>query len=145
MLPMASRASCRRVLYLQCIHNMRNRNTRMFLANTLMFSSSNDRLRTIMASCKANTHSTLTLHVEFIMPIGNAETYLCFLLSLNFWVTMVKLIHHSVLAAAWIILGMGSANERRHYMVTPPLIGRAHTQNDPWGVTPCHHPSHCFG
>ena len=31
-----------------------------------------------------------------------------------------------------IILGMGSANERRHYYVTPALIGRAHNQNDPW-------------
>ena len=30
-----------------------------------------------------------------------------------------------------IIMGMGSANERRHYCVTPSLIGRAHTQNDP--------------
>ena len=26
---------------------------------------------------------------------------------------------------------MGSANERRRYYVTPSLIGRAHTQNDP--------------
>ena len=26
---------------------------------------------------------------------------------------------------------MGSANERRRYYVTSPLIGRAHTQNDP--------------
>ena len=31
-----------------------------------------------------------------------------------------------------IILGMVSANERRRYYVTPPLIGWAHTQNDPW-------------
>ena len=31
-----------------------------------------------------------------------------------------------------IILGMGSANERKHYYVTPSLIGWAHTQNDPW-------------
>ena len=31
-----------------------------------------------------------------------------------------------------IFLGMGSANERRRYYVTPPLIGRAHTQIDPW-------------
>ena len=31
-----------------------------------------------------------------------------------------------------IILGMGSANERRRYIVTPPLIDWAHTQNDPW-------------
>ena len=30
-----------------------------------------------------------------------------------------------------IILGMGSANERRHYCVMPSLIGRAHSQNDP--------------
>ena len=29
-----------------------------------------------------------------------------------------------------IILGMGSANERRRYNVTPSLIGRAHIQND---------------
>ena len=30
-----------------------------------------------------------------------------------------------------IILVMGSANERRRYLVTPPLIGCAHSQNDP--------------
>ena len=29
-----------------------------------------------------------------------------------------------------IILSIGSANGRRRYYVTPPLIGRAHTQND---------------
>ena len=29
-----------------------------------------------------------------------------------------------------IILGMGSANERRRYLVTPPLIGWVHSQND---------------
>ena len=30
-----------------------------------------------------------------------------------------------------IILGMGSANERRRYIVTSSLIGRAHDKNDP--------------
>ena len=30
-----------------------------------------------------------------------------------------------------IILGMGSANGRRHYYVMPSFIGRAHTQSDP--------------
>ena len=30
-----------------------------------------------------------------------------------------------------IVLAMGSANERRRYIVTLPLIGQAHTQNDP--------------
>ena len=30
-----------------------------------------------------------------------------------------------------ITLAMGSANERRCYIVTPSLIGHAHTQNDP--------------
>ena len=30
-----------------------------------------------------------------------------------------------------IILGMGSANEKKHYIVMPPLIGWAHIQNDP--------------
>ena len=33
-----------------------------------------------------------------------------------------------------IILGMGSANERKRFIVTPPLIGWAHTQNDAWHV-----------
>ena len=32
---------------------------------------------------------------------------------------------------AWIILGMGSANLRRHYYGTSSLIGWTHTQNDP--------------
>ena len=32
---------------------------------------------------------------------------------------------------AGIILGMGSANERRYYNVTSSVIGWAHTQNDP--------------
>ena len=31
-----------------------------------------------------------------------------------------------------VILGMGSAHERRHYIVTPSPIGRAHTHNDPY-------------
>ena len=30
-----------------------------------------------------------------------------------------------------IMLGMGSTNERRRYLVTPPLIDWAHTQNEP--------------
>ena len=34
-----------------------------------------------------------------------------------------------------IILGTGSANERRRYIVTPPLIGCAHTQNNHWCIT----------
>ena len=37
-----------------------------------------------------------------------------------------------VLWYSGIILGMDSANERRRYIVTPPLIGWAHTQKDPW-------------
>ena len=37
-----------------------------------------------------------------------------------------KLLYYS-----WIILGMGSANDRRRYTVKPPLIGWAHTQNYP--------------
>ena len=40
-----------------------------------------------------------------------------------------------------IILGMGSANERRRYNVTSSLIGWAHTHNDPWK----HNTSHIFG
>ena len=35
-------------------------------------------------------------------------------------------------ARAGIILGMRSANERRRYTVTPPLIGWAHTHSDPY-------------
>ena len=32
---------------------------------------------------------------------------------------------------AWVILGIGSANERRRYNVTSSLIGWAYIQNDP--------------
>ena len=37
-----------------------------------------------------------------------------------------------------IILGVGSANERKCNYVTPSLIGWAHTQNDPswWAIAP---------
>ena len=35
-------------------------------------------------------------------------------------------------ACSEIILCMGPANERRRYIVTSSLIGRAQTQNDPW-------------
>ena len=31
-----------------------------------------------------------------------------------------------------IIPSLGSANERRRYYVTPPLIGGAHAKNGPW-------------
>ena len=34
-----------------------------------------------------------------------------------------------------IILGMGSANERRRYNVTSSLIGWAHTKTDPHTAT----------
>ena len=34
-----------------------------------------------------------------------------------------------------IILCMGSANERQHYNVKPPLIGSANTQNGPWSLS----------
>ena len=34
------------------------------------------------------------------------------------------------------ILGMGSANERRRYIVTSSLTGWAHNQNDCWGWLP---------
>ena len=34
--------------------------------------------------------------------------------------------------ASGINLSVGSANERRRYYVTSSVIGRAHTQNDPW-------------
>ena len=50
---------------------------------------------------------------------------------------------------AGIILGIDSANERRRYIVTPPLIGWTHIQNDPcvdltpdWGLK--HFPRNLF-
>ena len=33
-----------------------------------------------------------------------------------------------------VFLGLGSANEARCYIVMPSSIGRAHTENDPWGT-----------
>ena len=40
-------------------------------------------------------------------------------------------------------MGMGSANERRRYNVTPTLIGRAHIQNNPFMAWICNHISWC--
>ena len=46
---------------------------------------------------------------------------------------MIVLRHYvPVYTSTRIILGMGSASERRYYTVKPPLLGGAHTQNDPW-------------
>ena len=39
-------------------------------------------------------------------------------------------------------LAMDSANERRCYIVTPPLIGWAHTKNDPCNAIITEHPFH---
>ena len=44
--------------------------------------------------------------------------------------------HSQLRYLSWISLSMGSANERRHYYVMPPLIGWAYTQNDPWSLLP---------
>ena len=43
-----------------------------------------------------------------------------------------------------IILGMGSANERSHYIVTPPFIGWAHTLNDLWICSGKHFQMHFY-
>ena len=48
-----------------------------------------------------------------------------------------------VVMTSGILLAMGSANGRRRYVVTPPLIGWAHTKNDPWDINKCF-PLHMF-
>ena len=49
------------------------------------------------------------------------------------WKSQIKfIIVGDTLYLSGIILGMGSANERSCYNVTPSLIGQAHTQNDPY-------------
>ena len=45
----------------------------------------------------------------------------------------LKLLDHADTYAG-VILGMGSANERKRYDVMPSLIGRARTQDEPWYV-----------
>ena len=42
-----------------------------------------------------------------------------------------------------IVLGMGSASERRHYIIMPPLIGWTHNQNDPCYPLLKHTPPFC--
>ena len=48
------------------------------------------------------------------------------------------MVHQSYISGT--ILGMGSANERRCYIVTMPLIGWAHTKNDPYISSAQTHP-----
>ena len=51
------------------------------------------------------------------------------LMFINIWFS-VWLSH--ILIISGIILGIGTANKRKHYYVIPSLIGRTHIQNDPW-------------
>ena len=74
-------------------------------------------------------------------------------IDIHLWVQIIKIYDNFILNLqvseySWhiftewympeIFQGMGSANERRRYYVTPSLIGRAHAQNDPWyAIWPC--------
>ena len=56
------------------------------------------------------------------------------------WLQIMKPTHfemHTVYHITWIILAMGSANERRRHIVTHLLIGRAFCQNDPCIIHVC--------
>ena len=86
----------------------------------------------------ANLESALVFAQE---PRGRDSIYKWFM---NSWYNLVRFIlaltisvmihlNHNI-AHAGIILVMGSANERRRYIVTPPLIGWARTQNEPWHI-----------
>ena len=50
------------------------------------------------------------------------------------WASISARVRGALRHVAGIILGMGTANGRRRYYVTPSLIGWAHTQNDPCAV-----------
>ena len=57
------------------------------------------------------------------------------LAALSFWQLSVQPVMKLLVEChvfTGINLGMGSVNERRRYIVTPPLIWWAHTQTDPW-------------
>ena len=63
--------------------------------------------------------------IEVIIGLGNG-------LVLNRQQAVTWTMLNKIYDTIWgIILGMGSANERRRYIVTSSLIGWAHTQNDP--------------
>ena len=53
----------------------------------------------------------------------------------HFWANLPTCLSAYIMqSGAGIILGMASAIERRHFYVTPTLIGQAHTQSDPCGA-----------
>ena len=69
--------------------------------------------------------------------IGKIHLDMAAILSLPLWVEF---------ALAGIIQGMGSAIERRCYIVTLSISGWAHTHNDPWLEKTCvHDTSDCKG
>ena len=61
--------------------------------------------------------------IVFVISIITIIKRLIKLKNLN---SNIQLDHHT-----GNILGMSSANEKKHYMATPPFIEWAHTQNDP--------------
>ena len=68
-------------------------------------------------------YETKTIHVHLTEIISHMEHLLQFL-------------DYESSVSPGIILCMRPANERRRYTVTPPVIGWAHTQNDPWSLAP---------
>ena len=52
----------------------------------------------------------------------------------NHWHWAMYMLVAKIITAAWTIMCMRPANDRRRYNVTAPLIGWAHAQNDPCWV-----------
>ena len=62
----------------------------------------------------------------------------CISVSMEKYLTCYSVKILPIVRITGIILGIGSANERRRYIVTSPIISWASTQNYPWIIIPVH-------
>ena len=91
----------------------------------------------------------LCLNVSVSVPMDNLQHYIytqrfsweqwyrskiCRVFSYDGWTSdcQLSLYPETDVSFTGIVLGMGWANGRRRYIVTPPPIGPAHIRNDPW-------------
>ena len=85
-------------------------------------------IRRAMALKTGSSHDA-----SFVVTYGTAGC--CYVVTDDKVGILTTLMHINIFIHAGIILCIPPANERRCYNMTSPLIGWAHSQNDPWGCT----------
>ena len=93
--------------------------------------TSKNQIYVLMQNFSNSIANANTLHIPLCCTKRNNREYAWNLHQERTVIVCSATIHSKNHTWAGIILGKGLANERRHYIVMPLLIGWAHTQNNP--------------